>query len=208
MKIHDISRPLSPATAPWPGDQHFELEWALRIEANQVVNLSSFRMSPHVGTHTDAPLHVVSGGGASESLALEAYFGPARVLDVAVGSDLLIHPHCLDGVDIAAAPRILFRTGTDPDPTRFPETFAAFAPSTCRELAERGAVLVGIDTPSVDPADSKTLAAHHALLAGELHWIENLDLSRVGPGVYELAAFPLAIVGACASPVRAVLIER
>ncbi|MEZ4649631.1 MAG: cyclase family protein [Candidatus Eisenbacteria bacterium] len=208
MRIHDISRPLSPATAPWPGDQPFELEWALRIGHGEVVNLSSFRMSPHVGTHTDAPLHVEDGGGASDTLALAAYFGPARVLQVEVGPDHLIGPGCLEGIDIAATPRILFRTGTDPDPTRFPETFAAFAPETCRRLAAEGAVLVGIDTPSVDPADSKTLDAHQALLAGKLHWIENLDLSSVAPGIYELAAFPLAIVGACAAPVRAVLIER
>lgn len=208
MRIFDISRPLSAATAPWPGDQPFALHWSLQIADGESVNLTWFESSPHVGTHTDAPLHVKDGAPSVESADLSAYLGPAQVLEAIVGEDGLVGPECLDGVDIRSAPRLLFRTGTDPDPTRWPGSFAAFAPETCRVAAERGAVLLGIDTPSVDPADSTTLAAHHALLDGGLHWLENLDLSAVAPGVYELSALPLRIVGACASPVRAVLFER
>jgi arylformamidase len=151
---------------------------------------------------------VKEGAASVETADLSAYLGPARVLEVAARADGLIGPECLERVDILSAPRLLFRTGTDPDPNRWPGTFAAFAPETCRLAAERGAVLMGIDTPSVDPADSTTLEAHHALLAGGLHWLENLDLSGVTPGLYELSALPLRIVGACASPVRAVLFER
>lgn len=208
MRIHDISRPVSPETAPWPGDQRFELHWALRIEDGEPVNLSWFRASPHLGTHTDAPLHIAAGGKGTELLDLSAYFGPARVLSVDVAPGGRIGPETLDGVDVRATPRLLFRTGTDPDPTRWTDRFAGFDPETCRIAAERGAVLLGIDTPGVDPADSEALEAHHTLREAGLHWIESLDLSGVDPGVYELSALPLRIVGACASPVRAVLIER
>ena len=208
MRIHDITRPLSPETAPWPGDQPFALHWSLRMQDGETVNLTWYEMSPHVGTHTDAPLHVKDGAPSVEAADLSAYLGPARVIEAALREDGLIGPECLERIDIPSAPRLLFRTGTDPDPNRWPDTFGAFAPETCRLAAERGAVLLGIDTPSVDPADSTTLEAHHALLAGGLHWLENLDLSRVDPGIYELSALPLRIVGACASPVRAVLVER
>jgi arylformamidase len=52
------------------------------------------------------------------------------------------------------------------------------------------------------------LPAHRLLAAGGLAWLENLDLSQIAPGDYELVALPLKIVGAEASPVRAILIER
>jgi arylformamidase len=64
---------------------------------------------------------------------------------------------------------------------------------------------VGIDTPSVDPFDSKDLAAHHALISGGVVNLEGLDLDLVPPGLYELIALPLRIEGLDASPVRAVL---
>lgn len=208
MKIHDITRPLGPRTVPWPGDTPYSLSWTLRMEDGESVNLCTVRMSPHVGTHTDAPLHVRPGAASAEAAHLIAYLGPARVLTAVLDGEGRIAPASLDGVDVAVAPRLLFRTGTDPDPYTWPGTFASFAPETCRLAADRGAVLVGIDTPSVDPVDSKSLPAHQTLLDAGLHWIENLDLSAVVPGRYELCALPLPMIGACASPVRAVLIER
>jgi arylformamidase len=57
----------------------------------------------------------------------------------------------------------------------------------------------------VDPFDSKTLEAHHALAAGGVVNLEGLALAGVPPGLYELIALPLRIAGLDASPVRAVL---
>jgi arylformamidase len=67
-------------------------------------------------------------------------------------------------------------------------------------------VLVGLDTPSVDPFHSKTLPAHHATRSGRgLAILEVLDLQHVEAGLYELVALPLRLRDADASPVRAVL---
>ena len=66
-------------------------------------------------------------------------------------------------------------------------------------------VLVGIDTPSVDPATSAALPAHHQLLRHHLRVLENLVLDAVPAGDYELIALPLKLVRADASPVRAIL---
>ena len=60
-------------------------------------------------------------------------------------------------------------------------------------------------SPSVDPADSKTLESHQQLLAHDMRVLENLVLDDVSPGDYELIALPLKLVGADASPVRAIL---
>ena len=72
-------------------------------------------------------------------------------------------------------------------------------------LADRGVQLVGVDTPSVDPADSTDLPSHQVLRRRGLRVLENLELSAVPAGDYELIALPLKLVTADASPVRAVL---
>jgi arylformamidase len=90
-------------------------------------------------------------------------------------------------------------------PTEWSAEFSAFAPETIEWLAGLGVKLVGIDSQSVDPADSKTLTSHHLLLEHDLRVLENLVLDDVPAGDYELIALPLKLTTADASPVRAVL---
>jgi arylformamidase len=66
---------------------------------------------------------------------------------------------------------------------------------------------VGIDTPSIDPADSKDLPSHAMVAAHDLAILEGVVLDHVEDGVYTLVALPLRLEGADASPVRAVLVE-
>jgi arylformamidase len=207
FRILDISRTLGPDTACWPGDTPLRLEWTARIAAGSSVNLSALSGSPHIGTHTDAPLHVRDGAPGADELELTPYLGPARVVEVQPRPGGLILPEDLAGVDLRDPPRLLLKTGTDPDPRRWPGRFAALAPATARLLVQERVLLAGLDTPSVDPADSKDLPVHQILLDGGLRWLENLDLHGVQPGVYGLIALPLRIRGADASPVRAVLVE-
>lgn len=192
--------------AVWPGDQPFEPVWSARIAAGSSVNVGALTLSLHTGTHADAPLHVRDGAPPIDELPLAAYIGPAVVIDApseeAIGEDLL------EGIDLAATPRVLFRTRRQPGPDGWSDRFAHLAPALATRLAREGARLVGLDTPSVDPADSKSLEAHHALFAGGIAILENLDLAHVAPGTYTLVALPLRIDGMDASPVRAVLIHH
>ncbi len=94
-----------------------------------------------------------------------------------------------------------------PRPRKWSAEFAAFAPETIAWLAQQGVLLVGIDSQSVDPADSKTLPSHQQLFKHGLRVLENLVLDDVPAGDYELIALPLKLMTADASPVRAVLRE-
>ncbi len=202
--IHDISQPLGPATAVWPGDRPVRLEWTMRRDAGDSVNVAGLELSVHAGTHADGPLHVTDDGAGAGDLALAPFVGPAIVVD-AVGHTAL-EPELLDGVDLQATPRVLFRTRTTVDPAVFPDRVAPVTMALARALATGGAVLVGTDAPSVDPLDSKTLDAHRALVAGGLAIVENLALDEVEPGPYTLMALPLKLKSADSSPVRAVLL--
>jgi arylformamidase len=82
---------------------------------------------------------------------------------------------------------------------------AGYAPAVIERLADLGVCLVGIDTASIDPANSKTLDAHQVIRRRGLRVLENLLLDDIDEGDYELIALPLKLTRADASPVRAVL---
>ena len=104
-----------------------------------------------------------------------------------------------------APPRILLRLMDRLDAKVWPSGFRALAPETVELLAARGVLLVGIDTPSVDPETSSELGAHMAAKRADMRILENLVLAHVVPGDYELIALPLKFENLDASPVRAVL---
>ncbi|NNE09637.1 MAG: hypothetical protein HKN20_13840 [Gemmatimonadetes bacterium] len=206
-EIIDISRALTPETAPWPGDVPFSQEWTTRIADGAAVNLSSFQMSPHVGTHADSPFHVTESADGIDRVPLDRYIGYARVVTVP-GKPKQVVPEHLAAFDLTMPPRILLRTGTDLDHAKFPESCTVLSPDFARLVARAGVKLVGIDTPSIDPTDSKELLAHKILHEGGVAWLENLDLTDAPDGVYLLSALPLKIPGSDASPVRAVLVRE
>ena len=102
-------------------------------------------------------------------------------------------------------PRVLFRTYREAPQEHWDPAFASIDAAVIVELAARQVVLVGIDTPSVDPETSKTLDAHHAVRDAGMSILEGLVLDSVPPGDYELIALPLKFTNLDASPVRAVL---
>jgi arylformamidase len=202
--IIDISQGLSPGMAAFPGDAAYNEEWTFRIGPNCPVNVSRVAFSTHCGTHADAPLHYDPKGAAVAALALEPFIGPCRVID-ARGAGPLCLPEDVAATLQGAPPRILLRLGNESDPKKWPTGFRAVSPDLVELLAARGVTLVGIDTPSVDPETSKTLDAHMACRKADMRILENLVLSHVEPGDYELIALPLKLENLDASPVRAVL---
>jgi arylformamidase len=203
--LRDISVTLNPDTPEWPGDTPFSCGWASLIGAGASVNVSSFTSSPHVGTHADAPLHVREGWSGSHELSLDAFFGPAIVVDV---SNLEKEISIEDLEKIQSLPfveRLLLRTGRTIAAGAFPESWPTLSESCVRTLLGRGLKLLGVDAPSVDPRDSKNLPVHNMIFLGNGAILENLDLRRVTPTMYELMAFPLKLMALDAAPVRAVL---
>jgi arylformamidase len=203
MRVWDISPPISPDAFTFPGDTPYSQHWVARIERESAVNVSAITMSPHVGAHADAPLHYGDAASAIGVVDLDPFLGRCRVIH-AIDRGALVRPEHLAHAVEDLPPRVLVRTCTSAA-TVWSPAFAAFAPETIAWLADLGVRLVGLDTPSVDPADSKTLDSHQQLLAHDMRVLENLVLDAVQPGDYELIALPLRLIHADASPVRAVL---
>jgi arylformamidase len=201
--LYDLSPTIRPETPVWPGDTPFQSRLSWSIADGASVNLSAITTTPHLGSHADAPFHTEPRGEGMAEMPLDRYLGPCRVLRVP--PQPLIEPRHLEGIDLSNPRRLLFKSESVRDRRSFPERFTALSPEAAAFLAEKGILLVGMDTPSVDPFDSKTLDAHHALFRGGVAILEGLVLDGVPEGVYELIALPLRLAGLDASPVRAVL---
>ncbi len=213
--LYDISPPLGPDTAVFPGDTPLDREVVLDLARGDTVTLSTLRSTCHLGAHVDAPSHYDPGGAAIGARPLAPFLGPCRVVRVEMAPGGLVTTAMLRAA-LAADPdppangrldaeRTLVATGTYPDPTEFRADFAALAPDLVNWLAGEGVTLVGIDTPSIDPADSTDLPAHEAVRRHDLNILEGVVLSHVPAGLYELIALPLRLVAFDGSPVRAVL---
>lgn len=201
--IFDISPPITADLKVWPGDVPPSRRVQMEIGRGDAVTLSSIETTVHLGSHADAPSHYGAGAEGIGTRPLDPYLGDCQVVSARVGRGERIVPAHVETA--IRASRVLFRTGTFPDPTSFNEDFAALSPALIAMLADAGVRLVGIDTPSVDPFDSKDLPSHRACLDRDLAILEGLVLEGVPDGLYELIALPLRLVGFDASPVRAVL---
>lgn len=204
-RLIDISPALSAETPVWPGDTAFAARrtWELGAEGSPV-NVSMITLSTHTGAHADAPLHYNANGAGIDAVSLEPYIGPCVVAHC-IGKRL-VNRDALDNAirRTGFAPRVLVRT-YERQPTAWDNAFAAIAADAIHWLADRGILLIGIDTPSLDPEQSKTMDAHHAILARDMRVLEGLVLDDVAEREYELIAPPLKLAGLDAAPVRAVL---
>ena len=205
-EIIDISPLVSPRIGVWPGDVPYTSRKSAELSKGGGIDLGDFHSTYHVGAHTDAPMHYRLAGRDAANLPLAAYHGPCQVIEVRAtrgerfGWEALAQP--------PNTPRILFKTGTFPDPENWNDDFAAPEPELIDRLGTMGVVLVGFDTPSTDLFESKGLESHQMLFKHGMMNLEGLVLSHVAPGRYTLIALPLRLEDADASPVRAVLVKQ
>jgi arylformamidase len=222
--IYDITPPMTPKLAVWPGDTPLSREVRYDMARGDNMTLSTLRATMHLGAHADGPNHYGKDAPAIDERGLDYFLGPCQVIRLDVPRATRVTPEMLPpkvsrevpaagGSDLASRaertihlqPRVLFATGTYPDPQNWNTDFAALSVELVDFLHERGVITAGIDTPSVDLFESKDLPAHKAILRCNMSILEGLVLKDVPEGVYELIALPLPLVGFDASPLRAVL---
>jgi len=211
----DVTLPLSPTTAVYPGDVALEVSRTLERApgAQTGWQVSALHLGAHCGTHVDAPAHWLRGGGGVADIPWSRLCGPALVIDgrhataarrPVTASD--IRPWLAAyGVEAPAPPVIVIRQGLGEEHAvgRIPPEHCGLAPDAAELLAALGVAALGLEGLSVDPPDSEQ--AHRILLAAGIPLIEGLLLSGVAPGRYWLIAAPLRLIGAEAAPCRVLL---
>ena len=205
-KLWDISPPVDAQSPVFPGDTPYTQQWAATLTDACPVNVSAITLSPHVGAHADAPLHYDPQGVAVGALDLLPFLGRCRVIHALDAGRLITMDHLQHALNDVPE-RLLVRTYRQFPHQHFDTQLTAFDPACVQHLADLGVRLIGTDSASIDPADSKQLPSHQAIRQRGLRVLENLLLDDVPEGDYELIALPLKLMSADASPVRAVLRE-
>ncbi|MDE0959917.1 MAG: cyclase family protein, partial [Planctomycetota bacterium] len=193
MTLIDISPALSPSIAVFPGDSPLSREVLLDLRNDDHLTLSTLRSTVHIGSHLDAPSHYDRDGATIDQVDLQRCIGPCEVMKIEVERSGQIEIDHLPSTP--RTERLLLATGTHPDPDRWGGDFAGLSPRLIEHLAGLGVKLIGIDTPSVDVADSKELPAHDACRRHDVLILEGLVLESVAAGDYELIALPLKLTG-------------
>ena len=204
QRLWDISPPVHAGSPVFPGDAPYQQAWAARIGPGCPVNVSTLTLSPHTGAHADASLHYDEAGASIGDTDLAPYLGPCRVIHAIGVRPLVSWSHIAHAAE-QLPPRVLVRTYARMPVGQWDPELAAYAPETIERLADLGVTLIGIDTASIDPDDSKALPSHQVIRQRGLRVLENLVLDEVPEGDYELIALPLKLTTADASPVRAIL---
>ncbi len=204
-RIIDISPVISARIGVWPGDVAFRRDVSLSFADGANIELSAIHTTVHLGAHTDAPSHYLTDGVGIDARDLSLYMGQCQVVCASTPRGERIQlSHVKTPIH---APRVLFRTGSFPDPDTFNEDFSSLSPDLIDALAKQGVRLVGIDTPSIDPLNSKELPSHAAVARNDMAILEGIVLDHVEEGTYTLVALPLRLEHGDASPVRAVLVD-
>ncbi len=201
--IHDLSPLVSERLGVWPGDTAPTRQVLCDIAKGDTVTLSTLHATVHLGSHADAPNHYGDPAPAIDAMPLRHYVGRCQVISARVARGERVRLQDLSAMP--SEPRVLIRTRTFPDPTRWNHDFAALSPELVEHFHTLGVITIAIDTPSVDLMTSKDLPAHKAFLARGIAILEGIVLDGVSDGVYELLAPPLRLAHFDASPVRVLL---
>lgn len=207
MRIIDISQEIRHDMTVYPGDPRFTSRSVSSFKRGDMCEVSELTIGSHCGTHIDAPLHMIPGGKTIETMPLEHFIGPCRVLTLAAS---VITEKMLSEHQIQEGERILLRTDPKGEYTPMNGQFnpAVLSMRAAQYLAERRVRLIGIDSPTVENMELCDGEVHRALLQAGIAIVEGLCLKDVPGERYILSALPLSLVGENGAPCRAVLIEE
>src|SRR5688572_18165122 len=205
----DVTATLEPAATPvYEGDAPMSFEFLKDMRKGDAFTLSKLSLGAHSGTHVDAPMHFIRDGASTDRLSLDAFIGPARVIDIA---------DSVESIDAAElnrhswrnAERVLFRTRSSVrgwmKSSTFHRDFAYIAPDAAQLLADGGVKLVGIDYISAEKFGAPAPLTHRILLGKGIPIVEGLALQTVPAGDYELVVLPMKVAGHEGAPARAVM---
>jgi kynurenine formamidase len=206
MRIVDLTHPLSDAMPVYPGLPRPSFAPIARVEEDGYA-MSRYELLNHIGTHVDAPSHLVAGGDTLDEIPLERLICDAVTIDLSdrqpgpVGAAEL-RPH-LDG--IRAGDMVLINSGNARNygDQSYWTGWSYPDPDASRALIALGISGIGFDGPSADPVDTEDYGLHRIWLGAGRLILENLanldELPRRAPVVIA----PMRVAEANGAPVRA-----
>ena len=193
--IIDISQEIRHCKV-WPGDPVPVANRLQNMENGDAINLHSFSMCAHNGTHVDAPLHFIRDGKSIDQLPLEATVGPCYVAR---------HEGNVSAEDAEEILRCAREEQADQRILIAGK--ATVTEGAAKVFANAQVLLVGNESQTVGPEDAPK-QVHLILLGAGVVLLEGVALAGVESGRYFLSAAPLNFAGFEGAPCRAYLIRE
>ncbi len=206
----DLTRFVEKDMPVWPGDQPPIIQESMTIE-DDLCSVQTIHLSTHVGTHIDAPSHIIPDGISLDQIPLETVIGRAVILDYShKGGKERITEEDLGSHEARLVPgsRVLLRTGWDKNDGSeiFFTDFPCMTLEAALYLASRRIILLGMDTPSPSPVADPDQMIHRVLLGAGIILLEGLkNLELVRGSECELIALPAPFKNFSGAPCRVIV---
>lgn len=195
----DLSVLLNEKTPVYPGDKETQILPTAILEKDGYKD-HYVCLGTHVGTHLDAPSHMISGGNNIDKIFLEKFSGRGVYIKV---DNKQFNLKEIEQISIKEGDIVFFHTSMSDQyytPNYFTD-YPAIPESIASYLVEKKIKAVGVDMCSPDYAP---FSVHKILLKENIIIIENLtNLAQLSGKEFKVYAFPLN-VALDGSPVRVV----
>lgn len=167
-------------------------------------------LGTHIGTHMDAPAHMIKGGKTLDQYQVADFIGQAFIIPFAY--DDLEDNSQLEYLsqfetEIRESDFIILKTNWSVKwgMKDYFEKYPALDKSAAEYLSGFRLKGIGLDAISIDQYDNEKFDAHHILLGNEILIVENLcNLEKIRSSSFKLYVFPLRITASDGSPIRAI----
>ena len=207
MKIYDLSHKLNNKTPVFPGTALPKFTPAATIDKNGYRE-THFDFDSHLGTHIEAPAHILEDGHTLDQLPLSAFTGKAVIIEIVKNTTTIEKPILTPFSKIILDSEfVLLKTGwcNKWGTKSYFYNFPVLSKEAVNWLISLGLKGIGFDAISADPIENAELPIHHIILRGGSIIIENLNFPEnlnEREGIF--SCFPLYYENADGSPVRAV----
>lgn len=219
FKIIDLTQPLFENIPTWGGSCGFCLE--IKKDYDQLFRVNRLEMDAGIGTHMDAPCHLIKGGLSIEKIGVDQLITQACVIDVStkVHADYEVSVEDIETYEnvyglIPKGSVVIAYTGWcrfwfDVKAYRNLDSkgqmhFPAFSAKAAEALIARDIAGIAIDTLSPDCLDL-SFSVHRLILGNGKYIIENMgDCSQIPPKGAYIIALPLKLQDCTESPLRVV----
>lgn len=188
--IIDLSVLLNSDTPVYPGDPNVKIERAGVISRDGFCD-HSLSLNTHVGTHIDAPMHMVEGGKSLDEFSPNRFIGRGKYIEV---KNLEFSLDDVKDADIQEGDIVLFHTGLSKKydkPDEYFEQYPDIPESIAEYLVQQKVSMVGVDMCGPDHPE---FPVHKILLSNDVLIIENLtNLDQLDNKEFRVIALPLKL---------------
>jgi arylformamidase len=204
MKFFDVSELISEDMLVYPGNPKPSIKINTLVSKNSSAK-SIITIGSHTGTHVDSCMHIEKSGEGVDTLPLENFYGPCKVIDLTYIENE-IHREDLEKFSIKDKDIVLIKTKNSQVLNKeFKKDYVHIKPDAAEYLVRIGIRTLGFDYLSVKKFGEDKIV--HKILIQNLTLFEGLNLSKVPSGEYTFIGLPLKIKSDGA-PARIILVKN